>query len=469
MDAGAFQQLQLENQQLRLQLAERDRRIAELEQRIRDLLQRLDTLERSVKRQAAPFAKGKPKKRPKPSGRKSGEEHGKHGHRQPPPEDQVEETLDAPLPERCPDCGGEVVEDDQRDQQFQTEISRKPIIRKFDIHCGHCARCGKSLRGRHPLQTSDATGAAQSQVGPDAQAAVVDLNKRAGLSHGKIADTFARLFDIHLTRGACAQIALRAGRRLTPVYEQIRQGIRAAKHLTPDETGWRIGGHPVWLHTWVADDGNTCFVIDPHRGADVLANLIGWDWSGTMTHDGWSAYDRFVNANHQQCVDHLLRRARALVDKQHGAARRFPRQVLVLFRHALRLRDRSRDGHLSRAALDRASARCSNRLFHLTERRRHNQLNEALAAHLYHYGEQWFTFLDDLTVPATNHRGEQALRGPIVNRKVWGGNRTPAGAQAQAITSSVLQTCKNKALDAFTFLSNAFRGLLGNLATAGAN
>jgi len=104
------------------------------------------------------------------------------------------------------------------------------------------------------LQTSDATGAAQSQLGPDAQAAVVYLNKHAGLSHGKIADTFDKFFGITLTRGACAQIVLRAGQRLQPVYEQLRQHLQTATHLTPDETGWRIGGLPAWLHGWVGED-----------------------------------------------------------------------------------------------------------------------------------------------------------------------------------------------------------------------
>jgi hypothetical protein len=62
---------------------------------------------------------------------------------------------------------------------------------------------------------------------------------------------------------------------------------------------------------------------------------------------------------------------------------------------------------------------------------------------------------------------EQALKTPIVNRKIWGGNRTDNGGTAQAVVGSVLQTCKNKTIDAFTFFSNAFRGFLGNLFACG--
>ena len=455
MDAPSYQQLVLENQQLRKQNAQ-------LTQAVRELQKRLEESERAAKRQAAPFSKGKPKSRPKKPGRKQGDQHGNHAHREPPLPSQVDETLDAPLPDQCPDCGGDVVED-HLDQQFQTEIPRKPIVREFKIHCGHCNRCGKHLRGRHPLQTSDATGAAQSQLGGDAQAAIVYLNKRAGMSHGKIADTFDKVFGITLARGASAQVVMRAGKILQPVYEQIKEHIKSSKHLTPDETGWRIGGHPAWLHDWVGDDGATLDAIDPQRRADVLERVIGIDWSGSMTHDGFSSYERFEDAVHQQCVDHALRRARGLLKKHTGAATLFPRQVIDLFTTALRLRDRLNEANADEDRRDRAYRDYTQRLRDLSERPRRNALNERFAKHLANHAASWFVFLLDPTVPATNHRAEQALKTPIVNRKVWGGNRTAAGGVAQAVTCSVLQTCHNKTVDVFAFLSNAFRGVLGNL------
>jgi hypothetical protein len=55
------------------------------------------------------------------------------------------------------------------------------------------------VQGRHPMQTSDALRAA-AQLGPDAQAAVVELNKQAGLSHGKVTRCLKSLFGIPLSR-----------------------------------------------------------------------------------------------------------------------------------------------------------------------------------------------------------------------------------------------------------------------------
>ncbi|MCE9562077.1 MAG: IS66 family transposase [Planctomycetes bacterium] len=375
---------------------------------------------------------------------------------------QVDETLDATLPDHCPHCGGDVVED-HLDQQFQTEIPRKPIVRRFTIHCGHCQRCSKPLRGRHPLQTSHATGAAQSQLGGDTQAAIVYLNKRAGLSHGKIADTFDKLFGITVTPGASAQVVMRAGTILRPAYNEIAQQIKGYEHLTPDETGWRIGGYPAWLHAWVGDDGATLYAIDPQRSADVLEKFIGIDWSGSMTHDGFSSYERFEDVAHQQCVDHALRRARTLVDKHQGMAKLFPQQVIDLLRGALRLRDRFEEEKADEDRRGRAYEDYVQRLRDLTQRPRVNSANARFAKHLLKHAGSWFLFLVDSQIPATNHRAEQALKTPIVNRKVWGGNRTKAGGETQAVTSSVLQTCQKKSIDVFQFLGDAFRGVLGSL------
>jgi transposase len=395
-------------------------------------------------------------------------------HREAPPPAEVTEVLDAPLPDQCPACGGKVVED-RLDEQFQTEIPRQPIVRKFKIHCGHCKKCNKSLRGRHPLQTSAATGAARSQLGGDAQAAIVYLNKHAGMSHGKISHAFDKLFGMKVTPGASAQVVMRAGKILKPVYDEIAAKVKSSEYLTPDETGWRIGGHPAWLHVGVGDDGATLFAIDPQRSADVLEKVIGIDWSGTMTHDGFSSYDRFGDAAHQLCVDHALRRARTLADKHKGRAKEFPRRVIALLTDAFRQRDRFAEREVA-AGDDRRAKAYEDRveqLRALTKRRPANAENATFAKHLRKLAAEWFLFLVDPQVPATNHRGEQALKVPIVNRKVWGGNRTAAGAKAQSVTSSVLATCQKKAVDVFEFLGNAFRGTIGKLfpqpAAVGAN
>jgi transposase len=427
-----------------------------------ELRQALQRSERAAKRQAAPFSKNKPKSERKKPGRKAGEQHGRHGQRPAPAADAIDECHQAPLPDTCPHCGGGTFTDRDTAVQFQEDIPRQPLRRQFTIQRGTCGTCGRRVQGRHPLQTSDATGACGSQLGPDAQAAIVYYNKHAGLSYGKISDAFDKLHGLAITRGGCAHVVRRAGDRLEPALIEIHEQLRAAEHLTPDETGWRVGGQLAWLHTWVGDQGATAYAIDPQRGADPLIRLIGLHWSGTMTHDGHSAYDRFAEACHQQCVDHALRRARALVDK-HPDTPQFALRIIAIFTDALAARDRHLAGRLSADDLYFWHRYSTAQLLEATASPLANDEERTFAQHLANHGEQWFLFLIDARTPATNHRAEQALKTPIVNRKVFGGNQTPAGARTQEVTSSVLQTCKNRAINFVGFVSQAFCGCVASL------
>jgi transposase len=418
----------------------------------------LEHAQRQGKRQAAPFRKGPPKPDPNTPGRKSGNAHGRHGHR--PPPGQVSECHDATLPDACPDCQGLLVETAVADQ-FQTEIPRQPVVRQFRVHIGHCTGCGRRVQGRHPLQTSDALGAAASQVGPDAQAAATLLHTQAGLSHGKVAAVFDTLFGIDLTRGASAQINLRAAARLEPDYRAVLDELPSSEQIAADETGWRIGGQPAWLHVWVGDRA-TAYGIDPRRSAAVLEEVIGADWDGILSHDGFASYERFTEAIHQQCVAHPLRRARDLLAVATRGAVHFPRQVIGLFTEAIHQRNRCLRGEVTPEQLADLRDEFDDRLLGLTRPRRALAEYERLAQHLWAHSEQWLTFLTDPSVEATNWKAEQALRPAVVNRKVWGGNRTAAGAHAQSVLMTVLETCRRQAHAALDYISHTLRSV-GNL------
>jgi transposase len=433
---------------------QQQRHIEALTAEVARLRAELGAARRASKRQAAPFRKGPPKPDPKPPGRKAGDRHGEHGHRPPPPPEHLDEILEAHLPDACPHCAGPLVETELA-RQFQDELPRQPTRRQFNVHVGQCRQCGRRVQGRHPLQTSDALGAAASQLGPDAQAAVVELNKQAGLSHAKVAQVMGALCGIDLTRGASAQIVLRAAERLEPAYAEILTATAGAERLSVDETGWRVGGQPAWLHVWVSEHA-TCYHVDSRRSADALERVIGPDWQGVLIHDGFASYDRFTQALHQQWVAHLLRRAREMLEDATRGAVRFPRQVLELFTGAVHLRNEHRAGRVSAAVWECARDGYELRLLPLLQRRRAG-VNETLAAHLRQHFAGWFTFLTDVEVEATNWAAEQALRPAVVNRKVWGGNRTGSGARAQGILSSVLQTCKQQAKAALDFVSQTLR------------
>jgi transposase len=415
------------------------RRLRDLQAENERLRRQLDEATRAGKRQAAPFAKGTPADQPKKPGRKPGKDYGTKAHRQPPSPEQIDEAHEAPLPEVCPDCGSPL-DETHIAQQYQVEIPRKPIHRQFNIHIGQCRQCHRRVQGRHPLQTSDALGAAAAQLGPDAQAAVVELNKQGGLSHGKVSRCLESLFGIPLSRGGSVHTVLRAAARCEPVYEDIRQSVRESEWVVPDETGWRVGGHSAWLHSLVAEA------------------ILGLDYDGTLIHDGWSPYDRFADAHHQQCLQHLLRRADEMAATATRGAVCFPRRVAELLRTGLDLRDRHAAGEISRHGLAVARGRLENQLSDLIVPPKTNAANERLAQHLWAHRDDLFTFLRQPGLDATNWRAELAIRFGVILRKVWGGSRTWAGAKAQSVLMSVWRTCWQHGRSALDFLSQLLRG-----------
>ena len=185
--------------------------------------------------QAAPFSRGEPKSEPRRPGRRSGDEHGRHGHRE--PLGEVDEELDAPHGPRC-ECGGEI-EHDRTEYQYQDELPEpRRVRRRFAVHIGKCRCCGRRHQGRHPFQTSDALGAAACMLGPRAVALATELNKELGLSPQKTAKALAR-FGIGVTAGGVVQAIPRQARALEPTYQALIEGTRASRAVAPDETGWR--------------------------------------------------------------------------------------------------------------------------------------------------------------------------------------------------------------------------------------
>jgi transposase len=436
------------------------KRIAELETRIKQLEQRLEELSRSAKRQAAPFSRGLPKADPKKPGRKSGEDYGTKAFRAVPP--VIDEVHEAPLPQKCPRCGNNAFIDEHVEHQYQAEIPRRPIYRQFNVAVARCTCCGKRVQGRHRLQTSDALGCCASQVGPEAQAAAVLLNKELGLSQGKISRFFQMFFGIKLTRGGSCQIMLRAADRCQADYQAIVKQVRQSPCVVPDETGWRVGGKPAWLHAAVACDGAggiaaVAYLISRRRGFGASALLIGPDYEGNMTHDGYASYEKFTLALHQSCLDHLIRRCRTIIEQASDVAAAFPKQVLALLRQGLEARDRRDAGRITAADARALAGRLERRMEKLVATPRRNPANRRLADHLWGHLNSLFTFLQFEGIDATNHKAEQAIRPAVVNRKVWGGNRTQAGAAAQAILMSVIFTAHRLKRDVLELMSQKLR------------
>lgn len=441
---------------LRRELAARDTRVAAQDEEIAKLQGALEASRRSGKRQAAPFSKGSPKKKPKTPGRKKGKAYGPKERRKIP--ERVDQVLDVPLPCACPDCGGVVVEDQIR-PQYQTEIPKiEPVVTRFDIHVGACADCGCRVQGRHPEQTSDALGAAASMLGPRAVALATQLNKELGVSLGKVKQLFDSVFDVQVSRGGLSQALYRLATRIDPTFEAMKEALPTKPVISPDETGWRVAGRTAWLWVFEAVD-LVVYGILPGRGFHDATEILPGSYTGKLARDGWSIYRQYRAATHQTCLGHILHRCSELLDVAVAGAARVPRAVQRILRQALDLRDRRDRADLTPRGFRILRGKIVTAMERLLAWTPTNDENRKLLKHLGHEHDSGalFAFLDHPDLPATNHRAEQAIRPAVVNRKVCGGNRTWKGACAQERIMSVLFTARRQNLEVLDVLVDALR------------
>src|SRR5712692_83647 len=187
------------------------------------LKEMVESLQRSTRRQSAPFSKNNPTSHPRRPGRRAGPSYGTKAHR--PIPERVDEDVVVPFPRFCPDCGDELVyagEDHIYEQELPPVAVRN---RRLRMQRGRCPGCHKVTRGRHPSQSSVALGAAACHLGPRARAHAVVLSKECG-QLGRVAQN--RLHFLRICGGggcSCPTNALNSPRGSVVVTGDASSGL----------------------------------------------------------------------------------------------------------------------------------------------------------------------------------------------------------------------------------------------------
>jgi transposase len=453
---GGIEELWRELRQLRARVDQLERENADLRRENAKLREALEEARRSGKRQAAPFSRGKRKDRPDKPGRKAGDRYGSHARRAPPEHIAEKVTVDCPL--ICPHCGSGV-RLEGKSSQYQTDIPRiEPTTTEFEIHFGRCTRCHRVVKGRDSRQISDASGAVGGVlIGPNTIAMTAHLNKACGMSYERIAEVLGQMFGLRVSRSTLARSLLRLGRKAAPTYANLIERVRGSPVVSPDETGWRIGGDKAWLWT-VATPDTTVYQIEPGRGYAEAVKLLGQNFEGVLCVDGWAPYRRFDHAQIQTCLAHLLRRSKELREAPPTAAcAAWFENIAAVLHEALALRKRRNEAAISERGLRIAKGKIEAKMDRLLDEPDLHDESLRFAIHLLRYRDGLFLFLDRADVDATNYRAEQAIRPAVINRKTSGGNRTPRGARAQAVIMTIQRTARLRSVSAIETFKQMLR------------
>jgi hypothetical protein len=168
------------------------------------------------------------------------------------------------------------------------------------------------------------------------------------------------------------------------------------------------------------------FHISNSRASQVLIDILGSDFDGTVVCDYFSANKKFINDNNipvQYCWAHLVRDIKFLATLSYKTVQRWAEALLTILRKLFELwktRRQRYPGHYRRTTE-------KLRKTFLLKVRRPLDHSEALNLKNRFNGsgkKGYFLFLEQDGVPPTNNATEQAIRFIVIDRRVMRGTRS---------------------------------------------
>lgn len=432
------QQLELENQQIRAQFQALHRR--QFKGRKTAAAPAPDCPSAARKKRGAPVGHP-PWQRPKPQ--------------------RIDRVISVPAPEQCPHCQSTDLQPiPQPHEHVQEDIVLEPrtVVTAFRHQQAYCADCRQDVWQPGPGELPGA------YIGPVAKATAAYLRQQLNVSERKLSQFFGDFFGLKFVPASAYGFERQAVGRGLPLYEDLRQKIRALPVVHADETSWRHDGNNYWV--WYAgDDDLAFFQFDAHRSGAAAQSVLGKKLTGILVSDAYAAYDSVGSKDWQSCLAHLKRKAKELDQElalltapaADPRARRFCQQVQDLIRRACLIHRR-----ISRRAWRAKTARRHERAL--------RQQLRALCRRPLHYGpaeafrkrlngperKHCFTFLRYKNVPPTNNQAERSLRPVVIMRKVIQCTRSQKGLENHSVLRSLFETARRQGRKPHQFFLDLF-------------
>lgn len=382
--------------------------------------------------------------------KKSGRKKGHLGSRRKKP-DHVDQTKDHRA-DSCPDCGGPLNRCAETRTRYTEDIPEviQPVVTEHVIHRDWCPNCKKKVEPPVLDALPKAT------LGHRLLVLTAWLHYGLGNTLSQIVEIFNFHLQMKVTPGGLLQMWYRLQEVLYPWYEEIQNEALDSSALHGDETGWRVNGITHWLWCF-STERLTYFLIDHSRGRSAVLKFFIREFAGILITDFWSAYNAVVCAVRQKCLVHLLRDL-LKVEKYKSTSKDWPefaKKLRRLIGDAIRLWRRREE--FSAATYKSRRDRILQRLADLIEQDWENGEARRLVKRMRRHQKELFTFLDHENVPFENNHAERTIRPAVIIRKNSYGNRSEAGANAQAVLMSIFSTLKKRGYNPMQIIVQALR------------
>ena len=355
----------------------------------------------------------------------------------------------------CPDCGADLQDVEQKvvgSSQVVEIPPVQPVVIEAQRYGCTCPDCGREQAADYP------DGMESERVfGCRLTALVTYLHEIHHMSYARLQTVLGILFGLTVSVGGLVNLVKRTGEKLRPAAEEILDEIRHSQVIGSDETGARVDGKNQWQWVFVTEKA-TYHVIAPSRGAVVIEEVMGEAQPVVWVRDLWSAQCKGPGKHHQLCHAHQLRDLQYAVDSEGSYWAYMMQRSLLHSQRLVKHRERlppeifQREVEKVEATLDDLLEWEVRGINTLRLQKRYRKHRDSLFVFLYIPG-----------VPCDNNASERALRNSVIHRKVSGGFRSDAGAEAHAVVSSVVDTARKRGENVFETL----QGHIGSPAPVG--
>jgi hypothetical protein len=317
-------------------------------------------------------------------------------------------------------------------------------------YTGFCPNCGLENRSepwRAPADTSDWKDVGMTEwrlIGPDLAALIVYLSMDMRVTRRKVRQFMLDVFGLKLSVGTLQNCIVETARALSPVEEQLIEGLCSESLMHADETSHNEAGTKLWL--WIFITSSTALFLIGYRTKEIFNNLFDAftpEFNGHLMTDGYSLYRTYLKR--LRCWAHLLRKAKGLGDSYTKTSKVYGKQIhdtLDSLINAVYLaREGPDNGKTSISAHHQALLEKLRKVCEEMTTSSHKKTRE-LGREFLNDWEAIFRVLEYPAWPLTNNEAERALRHWVILRKITQGTRSEQGSRALALFASVFATCR---------------------------
>jgi transposase len=376
--------------------------------------------------------------------------------------DHIDKVIDVEAPDVCPHCScTDLSPVNEIKEHLQEDIILQPKtqVTSFRHHQAFCPKCNR------PVIKAAEDELLNCHIGPTTKAAAVFLRYGLRIPYRKVKELFDVFFNLPFVPASAMAFDRQATKKGKPLYQDLKEKLRAAAVVHADETFWREDGinHYVW---YGGNDDLAFFHINRHRSSEVAQSIFGDNFGGILNTDGYAAYNAVNPKGRQSCLAHLIRKTKEIKQEillqkpqfQDKKSLLFCNSISTLFQKACEIGKKFNNGEIHRNRSDAFKHRLYSVLNSICTATFAVEKAETLKQRLLDPKKEYnrlFTFLDYPNVQPTNNQAEQSLRNMVIFRKICFGTRSAEGSHSHSILPSLLLTARRQGkhpLDFFKIL-----------------